>query len=501
MSIEIGMTLRQLLQNILAIPEAQDCWLSGLVNDSRQVRLGDCFCACEGSARYLQQAINAGARAVLIEAVQLGITEQQGVPVISVPGLGQQLGVLADRFYRQPSRAMTVIGVTGTNGKTSVSHFIAQALDQSLPFSPAGVLGTIGNGRLSHLQSTQLTTQEPLTLHRLLAELREQGVKAVAMEASSHGLEQSRVAGVDFDVAVFTNLSRDHLDYHGNMDAYGMAKRRLFLRPELRAAVLNLDDLFGLALARQLPPGITVLGYSLAASNQDYPCLHGSVLSNTREGLVLAITSPYGPGQLQSKLFGQFNAYNLLAALASLLTLNIPLREAISLIARVNAVPGRMQTYYAPGQPLAVVDYAHTPDGLEKVLQALREVCPGRLWCVFGCGGDRDSGKRPLMGRIAEQYADRVVVTNDNPRHEDPQRIIDAILTGMHDTKVVTVEPDRALAISLALATAVPADIVLIAGKGHENYQQIGDQILPFNDGEVVQKILNRDIFDIKIGP
>jgi UDP-N-acetylmuramoyl-L-alanyl-D-glutamate--2,6-diaminopimelate ligase len=328
-----------------------------------------------------------------------------------------------------------------------------------------------------------------------MAEMVDHKTRAVAMEVSSHGLAQGRVSGVAFDIAVFTNLSRDHLDYHGTMEDYGEAKRLLFQSHGLKAAVINLDDSWGREILAGLPAEARVVGYSLDEARapefpSSVPLIEGRLLAMKSEGLTLDIAAPSGCGTLKTPLLGRFNAYNLLAALGVLTELGMPFAEAVSRLSRVSGVPGRLERFGRRGQSLVVVDYAHTPDGLEQALYALRDVCGGRLWCVFGCGGERDRGKRPLMAQVAEELADRVIVTSDNPRGEDPMAIIEDILAGMRHRERARVEPDRAEAIALALRQASRNDVVLIAGKGHETYQEIAGQRLPFSDREVVCHLL-----------
>ncbi len=496
-----GVRLSELLAGIITYPAAPDRRrVTGLAMDSRQVQAGDCFLACQGTLQhgreYIDQALKLGAGAVLIEADHpLTSTSSIGaVPWIAVPDLRAQAGIIADRFYGHPSAALLVIGVTGTNGKTSISHFIAQAVNDTWRRGPCGVLGTLGYGLLPRLESATTTTPDPITLHRLLAELRDRQARSVVLEVSSHGLEQGRVAGIKFAIAVFTNLGRDHLDYHGSMEAYGQAKLRLFQRPDLRAAVINLDDPFGQAILTELPSGVRVFGYTLGpTAPSGCPAVGATHLAMSKQGVMMEIVAPSGRGILKSSLLGRFNAYNLLAALAVLLELGIPLDEALERLARVTSVAGRMECLQR--DPWVIVDYAHTPQGLEQALRTLREVCSGRLWCVFGCGGERDSGKRPLMGQVAEALADHLILTTDNPRSEAPAVIVQGILSGIEHKESVCVELDRAKAIEQAILHAHEEDTVLVAGKGHETYQEIRGRRLPFSDSEVVRHITERRAF------
>lgn len=456
--------------------------------DSRRVRPGSLFLAYPGEhadgRSYIAQAIAQGAAAVLWEQEEFDWKPEWQLPNFPLTGLRREAGSIADNFYGQPSRQLWMVGVTGTNGKTSCSHWLAQALI-ALGRKTA-VVGTLGNGFPSALSGAINTTPDPILLHGMLADYLKQDVKAVAMEVSSHGLDQGRVNGVHFDVAVFTNLTRDHLDYHGDMASYAAAKRKLFDWPDLSSAVLNIDDAFGREIASaQHNDGRQVLTYGL-----DDGDVRGSALQFTEDGLSMHVATPYGSAEVKAALLGRFNAYNLLAVLATLLVSNVSLQQAVSAIANIHAVSGRMQQLGGAKQPLVVIDYAHTPDALEKVLLALREQCKGRLYCVFGCGGNRDAGKRPLMGEATSRLADTVIVTSDNPRDENPADIISAIVAGMCGD--YRIEPDRAGAIALAVNMAKPGDIVLVAGKGHEDYQEIAGVRHPFSDQQVVGLALQR---------
>jgi len=492
--------LSHLLAGFAAVDSALDRPIEGIAMDSRRTRPGDLFLACGGGRvrghDFVADAIAEGAVAVAYEAggaSALAHAEPGGasIPLFSVDRLKENIGIIAERFYRHPSRDLFVIGVTGTNGKTSCSHFLAQAL--SGEGHRCGIIGTLGNGFYGALAQGTHTTPDAVSLHALLAGIRDGGARDVVMEVSSHGLHQHRVAGVAFDLALFTNLSHEHLDYHGSMAEYGLAKRRLFDSPGLRYAVINADDAYGRELLAALPPGVEALAYRLAAHGGSG--LHKHVLASdlrlTSQGLAMHITTPWGEGELHSGLLGRFNASNLLAVLGTLLLMGVELPRALERLAGTCTVPGRMERFGgAAGRPLVVVDYAHTPDALHQVLAALREHCRGVLWCVFGCGGDRDRGKRPVMGEIAARGADRVVLTDDNPRTEAPQQIIDEILAGMAAREPVRIERDRARAIAAAIAQAGAEDVVLIAGKGHEEYQLIGERRLPFSDRAQVRAVL-----------
>lgn len=458
--------------------------------DSRQVVPGALFLAYPGvhsdGRKYIAQAVAAGASAVLWESQ--GFTWDAAIKVanLGVSQLKNQVAEIAAEFYQYPSRKLEVIGVTGTNGKTSVSQWIAQAM-QALGEKTA-VIGTIGSGFTdvsgNGLVETSNTTPDAILLQKMLADYANQGAVAVAMEVSSHGLDQGRVNAIEFDFAVFTNLTRDHLDYHQTMDAYASAKRKLFDWPSLRTAVVNADDDFGKEVAESL----RVSGKSLVT----YGLMQGDVRADTltlsANGISIQVITPQGVAVLSAPVLGRFNAYNLLAVLATLLARQVPLGDAISAIAQIKPVAGRMQQFGGKDKPLVVVDYAHTPDALENVLVSLREQTQGKLICVFGCGGDRDAGKRPLMGSIAEKYAHHVVVTSDNPRNENPALIIEQIVNGM--TVLPSIAPDRAVAIQQAIKFANKDDVVLLAGKGHEDYQEIGGLRTPFSDIAVAQSAL-----------
>ena len=490
--------LSDLLEGIATVSAADDCAIKGVALDSRQLQPGYLFLACSGSVQrghdYIAAAVAQGAVAVCYEVAE-GETaflsaQVNNVPLLAVRKLSQQAGLIAERFYGCPSRELFVVGITGTNGKTSCSQFLAHALNSEQ--RPCGVIGTLGNGLVDRLTPGSHTTPDAVTLHGLLAELREAGARSVTLEVSSHALDQGRVAGVSFAAAVFTNLSRDHLDYHGDMAAYGEAKLRLFHAPELRYAVVNGDDEFSKAILATLRAGVTAVSYGLGtAMAADIPHVQGRVVQLSREGLVMTVHTPWGEGQLHSSLLGRFNASNLLAVLATLLVSGMPFAEALQHLTQVRPVSGRMECFGGDGhRPLVVVDYAHTPDALQQVLTALREHCSGKLWCVFGCGGDRDRGKRPLMGAVAAHLADRVIVSDDNPRSEDPARIVADILAGIDDKQAITVIHDRDAAIAAAIAQAGVDDVVLVAGKGHETTQQIGEKKLPFRDQAAVQRYL-----------
>lgn len=479
--------------------------LARLATDSRRIRPGDTFLAYHGERqdgrKFVPDAIRAGANAVLWEPHGFQWNPAWRVPNLAVPRLKARSGLIASHVYGDPSRKLWVIGITGTNGKTSCSHWIAQALTRV--GRRTVIIGTLGLGFPGNLESTTNTTPDAVFIHERMAGFLERGAAGVAMEVSSHALEQGRVNGVAFDLALFTNLSRDHLDYHGSMQAYSEAKARLFHLAGIKHGILNLDDAFGRELLVRLAgSGVPVEGYGFEeagwreAREQGVPVVKGRNLKIGESGITFEVDSPWGRARLTSPMIGRFNAANLLACVAALTASEVPLSEAVAALAEAAPVPGRMEQLGGGGAPLVVVDYAHTPDALEKALLALREVMAGeqgrgaRLICVFGCGGERDRGKRPLMGEVASRLADTVIVTSDNPRGENPRRIIDEIIAGIRAN--YHVEEDRAAAVSRAMEEARPGDVVLIAGKGHEAYQEIAGVKLPFSDVEVARLALAR---------
>lgn len=471
--------------------------ITRIATDSRQVEPGDTFIACRGEISdgraYVPQAIEAGANAVLWEVGDdFAWNAAWRVPQLGVPQLRRHLGEIAAQIYGNPSRAMWVIGVTGTNGKTSCSHWIAQALNRL--GRKTALIGTLGSGFPGDLRPGARTTPDAAALHEMLAEYRAQGADSVVMEVSSHGLAQHRLNGVEFDVALFTNLTRDHLDYHGDMQAYAATKATLFRWPGLRHAVINFDDYYGKAIAADLDRDqVDLLGYGFDSAATEAH-LVARDLYLTAQGLSFDALAPAGAARVESRMLGRFNAANLLGSLGVLLASGVELNDAARVLAEVEPVVGRLQILGGGDDPLVVVDYAHTPDALGKALATLRELMPvgetgcaeragqtgRRLICVFGCGGDRDRGKRPLMAQIACRLADQVIVTSDNPRFEKPRAIIDEIIAGAG--RAVQIVEDRAVAIAEAIHGARCGDIVLIAGKGHEEYQEIGGVRLPFSD-------------------
>jgi UDP-N-acetylmuramoyl-L-alanyl-D-glutamate--2,6-diaminopimelate ligase len=481
-----GRRLCELLEGIADVPASRDRGVHGIHLDSRRIERGDLFVAMPGMVAdgrdFIGDAVANGAGAIVYESGDGYVFRGVPVPAFPANDLRRHLGVIASRFHGEPSRKLVVIGVTGTNGKTTCTQLLAQVLSESP--KKCAVIGTLGYGFSGALDESRHTTPDAVTVHGLFADFLNQGASHVAMEVSSHALEQGRVNGVAFDVAVFTNLTRDHLDYHGDMVSYGLAKAGLFAMEGLKYAVINHDDAFGRGLLASLKPPIKSLSYGIEGGD-----VRAVAISPKHDGLTLRIATPSGEIDLNSRLIGRFNAYNLLAVLATLLILGMDLKEAVARLAHALPPAGRVERFGGePGQPLVVVDYAHTPDALEKVLRALREHTPGKLWCVFGCGGDRDRGKRPVMGTIAERLADVVVLTDDNPRHESGDAIVAEILAGMRTSPQVI--RDRRAAIQTAIRGAAANDIVLVAGKGHEDYQQFGDQRFPYSDRETVQELI-----------
>jgi UDP-N-acetylmuramyl-tripeptide synthetase len=460
-----------------------DAPINLLTADSRKVKSGMTFVAYPGEKgdgrHYISDAISRGASAVLWERDKFSWRADWQTPNLGIANLAHNIGFIASHIYGNPSQKLWVAGVTGTNGKTSCSHWIATAF--ALLGKKAAVIGTVGNGFIGSAQLDEAThtTPEAIGLQAMLKDFLQQGASHIAMETSSHGLEQGRVNGVKFDVALFTNLTRDHLDYHGDMASYAQAKHKLFDMPQLKTAVINIDDEYGARLAFELKSNdLDVITYSLRHGD-----IRGSNLSLTRDGMQLDITSRWGNGRLQSRMLGAFNASNLLGVLGVLLAGGVAFNDALHALSQLSAPPGRLQQIGGGDQALVVVDYAHTPDALEKVLQTLREIVPpgGKLVCLFGCGGDRDNGKRPLMGAISAKLADLSIVTSDNPRGENPALIIEQIVAGMAAAKK-NIQSDRALAISQAIDLIDKNDVLLIAGKGHEATQDIAGVKSPFSD-------------------
>lgn len=465
-----------------------DLMIRELTLDSRNVRGGDLFLAVPGGSfdgrDHIADALKRGAAAVAYEVEGAKVLPITDVPLIPVKGLSAQLSDIAGRFYGDPSRNLNLVGVTGTNGKTSVTQLVAQALD--LLGQHCGIVGTLGTGFYGSLQSGRHTTPDPIAVQATLSDLRKAGAKAVAIEVSSHGLDQGRATALAFDVAVLTNLSRDHLDYHGTMQAYGAAKAKLFAWSDLRCRVINIDDEFGRTLAAEKRES-RLITYSVEDSSAYLYCRDAKF---DDDGVRATLVTPQGQHLLRSSLLGRFNLSNVLAAVGALLGLDYALDEILKVLPKLEGPVGRMQRLGGGAKPLVVVDYAHTPDALEKVLTALRPHAKGRLLCLFGCGGDRDRGKRPLMAEVVERLADSVLVTDDNPRTESPAQIFEDIRQGFSASQAVSFVEGRSQAIADIIANASASDVVVLAGKGHEDYQEINGQRLPFSDLEEAAKAL-----------
>lgn len=455
--------------------------------DSRQVRAGDGFIAWPGAAtdgrRFVPAALGQGAAACLVEAEGMDPFGFSGDAIACFRGLKRATGPIAAHFFGEPTRALDVLAVTGTNGKTSTAWWLAQALSRvDDPKLPCGMVGTLGIGRPPDVEFTGLTTPDPVLLQRQFRRMADEGLKACAIEASSVGIVERRLDGTRVKVAIFSNFTQDHLDYHGTMESYWAAKAELFAWPGLQAAVVNLDDDKGLELANQLR-GAPVETWTFSCMREAR--IAARDIGYGSEGLRFEVVEGGDAALLETALVGQYNVSNLLGVIGAMRAIGVPLRAAVAACAGLLPVPGRMERILRAGQPLVAVDYAHTPDALDKALAALRPLAQqrgGQLWCVFGCGGDRDPTKRPLMAAVAEKNADHVVVTSDNPRSEKPEAIISQVLLGLSHHQCVKVQADRARAIAETVAAAAPADVVLLAGKGHEDYQEIAGRKLPFSD-------------------
>ena len=491
-----GVPLAALLEGL--VHPLHDAQVLDLTQDSRLATPGSAFIACRGrnthGISHAEQAIARGARVVLWEpAPDVGVPDfPDGVIAYSIPDLGRRVGLLADRFFGEPSRALQLAGITGTNGKTTCAYLLAQASD--LVGKRSAYLGTIGFGRPGgDISASALTTPDCVTLHRRIADARDDGAETMCLEVSSHALDQGRHDGVRFDTAVLTNLSRDHLDYHGSLDAYGAAKARLFHVSGLNRCVLNFRDPFGQRLAEELDSSVERVLFTTANDLWVLPqagWIRVSELRATAAGLTLQVVSSWGTGTLHSPLRGEYNAENLLAVLGVLLGWQVPLQTALAALENCAPPPGRMQSFGGGVQPLVLVDYAHTPDALARLLDSARGLARGRLFCVFGCGGNRDPGKRPEMGAIAEGRADVVILTDDNPRDEDSAGIIDQIQAGMREPRNARVIANRRDAIHYAISEAEPGDVVVIAGKGHETVQIVAAERRLFSDADVVADAL-----------
>jgi len=490
MKLNSAPTLAQLLLGFAAAPEIP---VAGIASDSRQLGQGFLFLACEGATRhgldYLQQARDAGACAVAWDSSTAAAADDIGIPMIAVANLAEHLDDIANRFYGNPSSHLKTVGVTGTNGKTTVAWLIKECLRQL--DQRCGYIGTLGFG-LDDLQMAEgMTTPAAVELHGRLADFVDQGATHAAVEVSSHALSQRRVDGVEFDAALFTNLTRDHLDYHGDMQSYFESKASLFLSYPSRHRIVNIDSEFGAELAERCDQTVVTVSTQFDRVAMDRPYVFVRTVLATESGSDITISSSWGDGKFTLPLPGEFNVANAALVLAYLLTAGIDIGQACDVLQLVEAPPGRMQKVSRRGTSI-YVDYAHTPDAIESVLRALRPHCRGSIWCVFGCGGDRDIGKRPLMGGLVERLADKIVVTTDNPRNENPQKIIEEILAGLSNSDDATVIEDRAAAIAWTIAEAGPSDVVLIAGKGHEDYQEVNGERRPFSDAALASAAAER---------
>jgi len=489
------MDLSVLLEGMeLSVPHLP---ITDITTNSKTAVRDGLFLACSGTEHhgldFLDGALQVGVKAVAWEPAD-GIHAPdlpETVVGIEIPGLRNKLGVIADRFFHSPSGSLAVTGITGTNGKTTTAFLVTEALNQ-LRYR-AGYMGTLGFGMPGALRPSALTTPGCINLHRRLREMADAGAEHVVAEVSSHALSQRRVDGVRFRVAALTNVSRDHLDYHGNMRRYAEAKARLFTGTEIRTAVINVGDQYGAKIAGQLNSATDLISVALVNTGTEFPSarLIGRLTGARAEGLGLQLSGDFGDGILESPLWGRFNAENLAMATGVLLALGISLQDAIDALGDSDTPPGRMERIHSgAGQPTVVVDFAHTPDALGKALEAVRDHSSGQVWCVFGCGGDRDRGKRGSMGAVAASLADHAIVTDDNPRNEDPQQIIADIVAGIDRNEGVQIERDRKKAIDIAIRSAGTDDVVLIAGKGHESVQLIGDRKHAFSDSAAARGTL-----------
>jgi UDP-N-acetylmuramoyl-L-alanyl-D-glutamate--2,6-diaminopimelate ligase len=493
-------TLWQVLPENWRQPSHSAVVVQGLVLDSRQVEQGDVFVALKGyetdGRQYIPQAVARGCSAVIAEAHDFatlfppdGTVRRQlkkaAVPMVLVEGLQRHVSGMAAAFYEEPARHLAITGITGTNGKTTCASLIGQ-LQKALGHR-AAVIGTLGYGQVGEsICDTGMTTPDAIRLQRILSELMDQGVETVAMEVSSHSLDQHRADDANIATAVYTNLSRDHLDYHGDEASYAEAKARLFALPSVKFALINGDDAFGKELKSRIPDGVSLISYGLNSDSD----IRAERIEVHAGGVRARLVTPWGSAEIQSPLLGQFNLYNLMAAIGAVCAWGADFSRVVQAIPELQSVSGRMETINADTGATVVVDYAHTPDALEKALATLRHHCRGRLWCIVGCGGDRDRGKRPHMAAIAVSGADDVIFTSDNPRSENPQSIIADMTVGLSDDDRYMVVVDRREAIARAVESAGRDDMILIAGKGHENYQQIGSEKRPFSDQSEARSLL-----------
>ena len=495
------MSLTELLAGIEVVGEVPAIGINGMALDSRNLKQGDLFIACAGyqshGLEYIDDAITNGAEVVLAEVCSnwlpekiTTLSEEKNIAIVPVGALTEAVSLIAGRFYGNPSQEFPMIGITGTNGKTSSSLFVAQAFAGN---KKVAVMGTIGNGFPGDLKPSTHTTMDPVSVQATLADLYRRDADMVVMEVSSHALHQGRVADVQFDIAVLTNFSRDHLDYHGTMADYAEAKSLLFRMNKLKAAVINADDDLGQRLIDEMqtsPARVVAYGTTQIDMDKVDAWIRADNIRMLPNGVQFDVLSSWGQASVNLGLIGRFNVQNAMVALAVMLECGVDFKQAITDLQKLETVPGRMELITKDRGPSVIVDFAHTPDALEQVLKSLKAHVNGKLFCVFGCGGDRDKGKRPQMGKVAESLADVVVLTSDNPRSENPDDIIEAIRQGMESAGKAIVEPSRAKAIYLAIEKASKGDMVLVAGKGHEAYQVVGDLKLPFSDQKQVRSAL-----------
>lgn len=493
-----GYSMKSLLDGFADDSSIPEIPVNGLSADSRRIKPGYLFVihniSGKSNVAFIKDAVRNGATAIIADTTLIPEIFLCSVPVIRVNDLNKKTGEIAARFFGNPSDDMSVMGITGTNGKSTVSHLLAQSLTDS-ERGECGLISTLGYGSYGHLTPGPNTTPEPITLQSLLAEMRGKKTRNVVIEVSSHGLDQYRVSGVSFDMAIFTNLSRDHLDYHGTFEKYALAKQRLFTEYPISKAVVNMDDHFGPGIIEKLAPDTRSVGYTLGKSSKNglsekLQLVSGKIRNVSLGKMVMSIETPWGSGLLTTSLFGRFNAYNLLAALSALCLSGFGLEDATERLSRYKNISGRMECFNTGKSPRVVVDYAHTPDALEQVLSVLRSICSGKLYCIFGCGGNRDKGKRSEMGMIADRYADVIVLTSDNPRYENPADVINDIARGISRHEAVMIEPDREIAIRNTIKSASSTDIILVAGKGHEDFQEVSGIRKPFSDQKIISDCL-----------
>lgn len=486
------MKLSELFKGKLDINTEHDVDIISLAQDSREVTNNSLFFAYPGMVvdgrDYIEQAIARGAIALVIEADSETVSYESGLIKIEMPNVSHKVGEIAARFYGEPSTKFPIIGVTGTNGKTTITHLIAQAFEAE--HRKAAVIGTIGNGILNDLQTPKFTTPFSIGLQSMLAHFAQQKPEVLAMEVSSHALAQGRPRGTQFHAAIFSNLTRDHLDYHQDMESYAASKHSLFTDYAIQHAIVNADDIQGQKILRSLPTSVNVLSYSINGQLAD---VVASDINTHGEGIKAQIKTPWGDAALELPLLGRFNVSNALAVIAVLGTMNWELPRIMHALKQCHGVAGRMQWIKQAHQATSIIDYAHTPDALQHALLAAREHCSGKLYCVFGCGGDRDVGKRALMAAVAERHADQVMVCDDNPRGEDPEVIFKDIAGGFSESASAQWQHDRKQAIYAVLDQASVKDMVLIAGKGHEDYQEIAGKRYPLSD-ELIVKSFAREI-------